>query len=57
VPITIPAGSLVKLESVVGVTYNDTSPIAYVRYLVKEGGASSRILAQRLGQMRQFRIR
>jgi len=48
VDIPIPAGSLVKLEAIVGATYNDATPIAYLRYLVKEGSSSSRILAERV---------
>ncbi len=37
-----------KLESVLGVTYSDAAPVAYLKYQVKEAGSSSRVFAQRL---------
>ena len=40
-------GKLVKLESVAGATYYDPGSIAYLRYLVRTGTASSKILTYR----------
>ena len=42
------AGQLVKLESVTVSTFGDPSAIAYVRFLVKESSASSRIMAMQI---------
>ena len=39
------AGQLVKLESVTVTTYSDPSAVAYVRFNVKEGSSTSRIMS------------
>ncbi len=47
-PISIAAGRTVKLESISVTTYADPSPIVYLRYLVKTGTGSSRIMIQHI---------
>jgi hypothetical protein len=47
-PIPIPAGTLIRLESIAGATYSDPAAIAFIRYFVKESAGSSRILIKRL---------
>ena len=47
-PIPIPAGQTVKLESIAVTTYGDPGATAYLRFLVKESTATSRIMVQRI---------
>ncbi len=51
--IPIAVGRTVKLESISVTTYNDPSPIVYLRYLVKTSSNSSRVMVQHiaLGQI------
>jgi hypothetical protein len=44
----IPAGTVVKLDSIVGSTYSDASAVPYLRYFRREGPSVSRILTLRL---------
>jgi hypothetical protein len=46
--ITIPAGQTVKLESISVTTYGDPSATAYLRFLVRTGASSSRIMVTRI---------
>ena len=46
--IPIAAGRIVKLESISVTTYADPNPIVYLRYLVKTGTSSSRIMVQHI---------
>lgn len=47
-PLPIAAGRTVKLESISVTTYYDPSPTVYLKYLVKTGSASSRIMVQHI---------
>jgi hypothetical protein len=44
----IPAGQHQRVDTVTITTYNDAGAVAYLRYFVKEGNSSSRILALRV---------
>jgi hypothetical protein len=46
--ITIPAGQTVRLQSIAVTTYSDPAATAYLKYLAKEGGSTSRIMVQRI---------